>query len=231
VNRALTENQKKQRAIEREMYGLTRHAMINYLNKHERGQSFAGLPTVDVFAAYQRVKQRMKARADEARRCRMLQRERRAKRLSVGESWNDWYAQASEAQRMQMDEWQRERLRTQSLRKYHKYMRDPEFAEKQRLRQRRMRRRRGQQWINCRNSVNKAIRRRKASATLRWLGYTVEDVLRHIESLFVDGMSWDRIDEIHIDHIIPHDQFELSCDQQVTSLLGAKQSATTMVYR
>ena len=33
--------------------------------------------------------------------------------------------------------------------------------------------------------------------------YTKQDLYEHIESLFTDGMSWERFDEIHIDHIRP----------------------------
>ena len=37
------------------------------------------------------------------------------------------------------------------------------------------------------------------------LNYTVDQLQKHIEKQFTDGMSWDRFfnGEIHIDHIIP----------------------------
>lgn len=35
------------------------------------------------------------------------------------------------------------------------------------------------------------------------VGYTLDDLYKHIESLFTDGMCWERISEIEIDHIIP----------------------------
>lgn len=37
----------------------------------------------------------------------------------------------------------------------------------------------------------------------RMLGYSHLDFLEHIQAQFTDGMTWERIDEIHIDHIIP----------------------------
>ena len=35
------------------------------------------------------------------------------------------------------------------------------------------------------------------------LGYTVEELYKSLESHFTDGMSWDNMDEWHIDHIKP----------------------------
>ncbi len=44
----------------------------------------------------------------------------------------------------------------------------------------------------------------------RWeklVGYTKDDLLKHLERQFLPGMSWDRRSEIHIDHIIPLSSF------------------------
>lgn len=38
-------------------------------------------------------------------------------------------------------------------------------------------------------------------------GYTVTELMEHLESRFVDGMSWDNIREWHIDHIRPRASF------------------------
>ena len=35
------------------------------------------------------------------------------------------------------------------------------------------------------------------------LGCSWEELKTHIENQFTEGMSWDRLSEIHIDHIIP----------------------------
>ena len=43
----------------------------------------------------------------------------------------------------------------------------------------------------------------KNNPTFYLLGYTGKELYKHIESLFTDGMSWERFDEIHIDHIRP----------------------------
>jgi len=38
-------------------------------------------------------------------------------------------------------------------------------------------------------------------------GYTVEQLKKHIEKQFTDGMSWDNHGEWHVDHIIPMSKF------------------------
>jgi hypothetical protein len=44
------------------------------------------------------------------------------------------------------------------------------------------------------------------------VGYTCEDLKRHIESLFTEGMTWEKYlnGEIHIDHIIPKSLFNIT---------------------
>lgn len=43
----------------------------------------------------------------------------------------------------------------------------------------------------------------KNSPTLEMLGYTADDLRRHIEKQLTDGMSWDNRSEWQLDHIIP----------------------------
>ena len=43
----------------------------------------------------------------------------------------------------------------------------------------------------------------KGGKTFTLLGYTGQELYRHLESQFTDGMSWDNIGEWHIDHIRP----------------------------
>jgi len=47
------------------------------------------------------------------------------------------------------------------------------------------------------------VRGKNGQKTIDILGYSMDDLKHHLEALFVGGMSWDRFDEIHIDHIIP----------------------------
>jgi hypothetical protein len=35
------------------------------------------------------------------------------------------------------------------------------------------------------------------------VGYTVEDLMAHLESLFVGGMNWENMGDWHIDHKVP----------------------------
>ena len=48
------------------------------------------------------------------------------------------------------------------------------------------------------------------------LGYSIADLRRHLESLFIDDMSWDKYKDglIHIDHVKPQSLFDLSDDKQ-----------------
>ena len=39
------------------------------------------------------------------------------------------------------------------------------------------------------------------------VGYTLSDLMRHIEALFSPGMSWDNFGEWHIDHVKPQALF------------------------
>ncbi len=42
------------------------------------------------------------------------------------------------------------------------------------------------------------------------LGYTTEDLKKHLQSKFTDGMSWETIGEWHIDHIRPKSWYNLT---------------------
>ena len=48
----------------------------------------------------------------------------------------------------------------------------------------------------------------KYRSTFELLGYTLEELMSHLESLFTEGMSWDNYGEWHVDHKIPMNSFE-----------------------
>jgi hypothetical protein len=50
----------------------------------------------------------------------------------------------------------------------------------------------------------------KKSPYFDLLGYDVNDLKKHLENLFKDGMSWDNYGEWHIDHIIPQSKYSYS---------------------
>ena len=65
--------------------------------------------------------------------------------------------------------------------------------------------------------IRGAIRRGAESKTVeRKLGYTVQELRKHLEKQFTKGMSWDAFmgGEIHIDHVRPQASFDLSDDEQ-----------------
>lgn len=52
----------------------------------------------------------------------------------------------------------------------------------------------------------------------RWedlAGYTIKDLTVHLESLFLDGMSWGNYGKWHVDHIIPASIFNFSSHKDV----------------
>jgi len=65
-------------------------------------------------------------------------------------------------------------------------------------------------FLNPRNvmytRMSNSIRRSLNDTASNWenmVGYTVEDLMKHLESLFEVGMTWENREEWHIDHIIP----------------------------
>jgi hypothetical protein len=58
-------------------------------------------------------------------------------------------------------------------------------------------------------SINAAIRTRKSLGTLgQRLGYSTDDLLRHLEAQFPAGMSFENRSEWELDHIVPRCQFD-----------------------
>lgn len=61
------------------------------------------------------------------------------------------------------------------------------------------------------NGIRQSMQGKKQGT--KWLeivGYSVKDLREHLESLFVDGMSWENYGEWHIDHIRPIASFDFS---------------------
>jgi len=60
-----------------------------------------------------------------------------------------------------------------------------------------------------RSRINKLIKNGSKSGKklFELLGYTIEELMIHLESQFLPGMSWDNREEWHIDHIIPLSAF------------------------
>lgn len=54
---------------------------------------------------------------------------------------------------------------------------------------------------------------KKSARTLQLLGCTAAELVFHLESQFLEGMSWTNRTEWHIDHIIPVSAFDLTCEE------------------
>ena len=65
--------------------------------------------------------------------------------------------------------------------------------------------------VRLRSRILKVLKNnKKQDKTIGLLGCTIKKAKEHIESKFVEGMSWDNHGEWHIDHIKPCSSFDLS---------------------
>lgn len=69
-----------------------------------------------------------------------------------------------------------------------------------------------------RSRLNHALNKNnKAGSAIRDLGCTIEELKKHLEDQFVEGMSWDNhgLHGWHIDHIIPLSEFNLTDPEEL----------------
>ena len=59
---------------------------------------------------------------------------------------------------------------------------------------------------NC-TRLSSLVKQQKELRSLEYLGCTIEEFKTHIESLWLDGMTWENHGDWHIDHKIPLDYF------------------------
>jgi hypothetical protein len=86
--------------------------------------------------------------------------------------------------------------------------------------QERLRRQLKKRGVNERiaGQIRAAIRKGCDSPTIKsTIGYSIEELIAHLDRMFTDGMSWERFKagEIHIDHIIPKSLFDPTDPEQV----------------
>lgn len=55
----------------------------------------------------------------------------------------------------------------------------------------------------------------KYRSTFQLLGYSIEELMTHLESLFTEGMTWDNYGEWHVDHKIPMNSFQFNSTEDV----------------
>lgn len=71
---------------------------------------------------------------------------------------------------------------------------------------------------NLRNRVRKAMLGiNRSTSTLKLIGCSIEELISHIESKFIAGMSWTNYGEWHIDHIKPLNSFDLTDPVQLSA--------------
>ena len=72
-------------------------------------------------------------------------------------------------------------------------------------------------------SIKKGLRSRmwqvlklqkKSKSTMELTGCTLEELKKHLENKFEDGMNWENYGVWHLDHIIPCANFDLSKPEQ-----------------
>jgi len=67
-----------------------------------------------------------------------------------------------------------------------------------------------------RNRIRSVLtgRMKKSNSTVNLLGCSIDYFIKYIENKFTVGMSWNKISEIHLDHIIPCFYFDLSKESE-----------------
>ncbi len=56
---------------------------------------------------------------------------------------------------------------------------------------------------------------KKKSSTFILLGYSIEELMTHLESLFTEGMTWENYGEWHVDHKIPMASFQFESTEDL----------------
>jgi hypothetical protein len=137
----------------------------------------------------------------------------------------DWYIREGAT-----DEWVKrwflakgapwENPRFTKLEKHHaKLAYDPAYARRYRIKQRvkdQLRKRFPENKLCA--YMRSAVKRGSASDVFRErFGYSVDELITHIEKQFTQGMSWEKFNtgEIHIDHITPKSSFDLIDIEQI----------------
>jgi hypothetical protein len=67
--------------------------------------------------------------------------------------------------------------------------------------------------VRTRTAVWQLLKERgikKTNKTFELLGYTIEELMNHLEKQFVNGMTWDNYGEWHVDHIRPMSSFNFT---------------------
>ena len=91
-----------------------------------------------------------------------------------------------------------------------RYNLDVEFNAKERLRRQTTK---AEKKDGIGDTLRSSVNNKRNSKTVsKVLGFTVKEFMEHFESLFTEGMDWNKFKDgkIHIDHVIPQDNFDLT---------------------
>jgi hypothetical protein len=64
--------------------------------------------------------------------------------------------------------------------------------------------------FNFASRLRGALKTKKKGTTFQWLDYSLDDLIKHLEERFREGMNWDNYGEWHIDHIEPIINFKFN---------------------
>ena len=138
-------------------------------------------------------------------------------RMSLSQAWNDWKLNCP-MQWFVDSQMRPPVVRFESAGEQYKwsYKNIHWFGLSERNRNRIKQKARGKLFKNIEKTVQGVCRRGDSGASLsQFIGYTGKQLSNHIESQFSGGMCWDRIDDIHIDHIVPCSLFDMSDESEV----------------
>lgn len=74
-------------------------------------------------------------------------------------------------------------------------------------------------WRGILSSMLRRFGKNKEKTTIEILGYSAEDLKNHMESLFLEGMTWENWGLWQIDHIRPISSFEKTTDPKIVNAL------------
>lgn len=67
----------------------------------------------------------------------------------------------------------------------------------------------------CRIRIIDVIRgRNKSASTQKLIGCSIDELKKHLESKFTEGMNWENYGDWHVDHIIPCASFDFSKEDE-----------------
>jgi len=112
--------------------------------------------------------------------------------------------QTKETKRLYDIEYRRKNLKKLNKQRLEKYHTDINFKIRHNLRTRL-------------NNALRAQKTKKSKSSLAFLGCSIEQVRKHLESQFQEGMTWENhaTDGWHIDHIIPCVSFDLTKEEEI----------------